>query len=190
MRAVVVAVVVAVVTAVRRTGLALVACGALAPGAHLVGADALSPVGAASAAERVVAFDSDADRERYERLLHEYRCLKCQNQSIADSGASLADDLRRQIHDRVVAGDDDAAIDDFLVSRYGEFVRYSPRFGSTTAVLWAGPFVLLAVGLGAGVLMARRSTASPEAAPASTVGADGDRLVEARRLLGPGRDDA
>ena len=143
-----------------RSALALLACVALF---GMGGAP--SPVGTARAAERVVAFDSDADRARYERLLHEYRCLKCQNQSIADSGASLADDLRRQIHDRVVAGDDDAAIDEFLVSRYGEFVRYRPRFGTTTALLWVGPFALLAVGLGAGVLMARRGTRAREAAP-------------------------
>ena len=176
-------------TAVRDTvvrgALALLACVAL-----FGTGGAPSPIGAARAAERVVAFDSDADRERYERLLHEYRCLKCQNQSIADSGASLADDLRRQIHDRVVAGDDDAAIDEFLVSRYGEFVRYRPRFGTTTALLWVGPFALLAVGLGVGVLMARRGAAARETDPSGPVpppGAGADRLAEARRLLGPDR---
>ena len=113
--------------------------------------------GEARAAEAVVAFDDEADRARYERLLREYRCLKCQNQNLSDSGASLAGDLREQIRTRVVAGDDDAAIDEYLVSRYGEFVRYRPRFGASTALLWIGPFALLAVGLGAGVVMARRT---------------------------------
>ena len=181
------AVAVACAKGAARAVLALVACAALTLG--LGGAP--SPVGAARAAERVVAFDSDDDRARYERLLHEYRCLKCQNQSIADSGASLADDLRHQIHDRVIAGDDDAAIDEYLVSRYGEFVRYRPRFGTTTALLWVGPFALLAVGLGVGVLMARRGTRAREAAPSGPTtlppGAGADRLAEARRLLGPDR---
>ena len=137
----------------------------------------------AHSAEPVVSFERAADRERYEELLHEYRCLKCQNQSIADSGASLAEDLRVQIHDRVVAGDDDDAIDEYLVSRYGEFVRYTPRFGGTTALLWLGPFALLAVGLGAGVVMARRSAR----APVDPVPADAPHLDEARRLLGGDR---
>ncbi len=152
--------------------------------ALVVGAPLVVPVGpTASAAEPVVSFERAEDRERYEALLHEYRCLKCQNQSIADSGASLADDLRVQIHDRVVAGDDDDAIDEYLVSRYGEFVRYTPRFGGTTALLWLGPFVLLAIGLGAGVVMARRNVRAPvESAPA-----DAPHLDEARRLLEGGR---
>lgn len=141
----------------------------------------------ASAAENVVAFERDADRVRYERLLHDYRCLKCQNQSLADSGASLAADLRVQIHDRVVEGDDDAAIDDYLVSRYGDFVRYRPRFAEKTAVLWLGPFALLAIGLGAGFVMARRGTRTDAAAHAAVSAAgpsERGRLEEARRLLG------
>ena len=147
----------------------------------------------AFAAEAVVAFDDEADRDRYERLLREYRCLKCQNQNLSDSGASLAGDLREQIRTRVVAGDDDAAIDEYLVSRYGEFVRYRPRFGTQTALLWIGPFALLAIGLGAGVVMARRGSsgdgapvaAETPAAGASPAGggAERERLDEARRLL-------
>ena len=167
-----------------RVAVLLAALWALAPGAP-------SPLGPVRAADPVVAFDRAADRERYERLLHEYRCLKCQNQSIADSGASLADDLREQIRTRVVAGDDDAAIDEYLVSRYGDFVRYRPRFGGTTALLWLGPFALLAVGLGAGVLMARRGSAAPGGAggAAAPSEADADALAHARRLLddGPAR---
>ena len=143
-----------------------------------------SPFGAARAAEAVVAFDDAADRERYERLLTEYRCLKCQNQNLADSGASIAGDLREQIRSRVVAGDDDAAIDAYLVSRYGEFVRYRPRFGRSTALLWIGPFALLAAGLGAGALLARRGGGAPSARAPEPVEADEARLAEARRLLG------
>ena len=146
--------------------------------------------GHARAAEAVVAFDDAADRERYERLLREYRCLKCQNQNLSDSGASLAGDLREQIRTRVVAGDDDAAIDEYLVSRYGEFVRYRPRFGASTALLWIGPFALLAVGLGAGVVMARRSAtvAAVPAEAADAAGAGAERLAEARDLLGASPD--
>ena len=131
------------------------------------------------AAEPIVSFQTDAQRERYERLLEEYRCLKCQNQDLAGSNAALAGDLRRQIRQRIIDGDDDAAIDGYLVDRYGDFVRYRPRFAGANLVLWIGPFVLLLIGLGVGVLMARRSqrAAAPSAAPR------GGAVDEARRLL-------
>ena len=132
--------------------------------------------GTAMAAESVLAFDDPADEARYAALLEEYRCLKCQNQSLADSRASLAQDLRREIYDRVIAGEPKAAIDDYLVARYGDFVLYRPRLNRSTAVLWIGPFVLLVVALGGAVLIARRSGRGATAPP-------GDALAEARRLL-------
>lgn len=110
------------------------------------------------AAESLLAFESPADEARYAELLEGYRCLKCQNQNLADSKASLAIDLRREIYDRVVAGEPTSAIDDYLVARYGEFVLYRPRLNAATLVLWAGPFVLLAVALVAAVGIARRSS--------------------------------
>ena len=103
------------------------------------------PWQAVPAAEPLVSFETDAQRERYDRLLQEYRCLKCQNQDLAGSNAALAGDLRRQIRQRIIDGDDDAAIDGYLVDRYGDFVRYRPRFAGANLVLWIGPFVLLLI---------------------------------------------
>ena len=134
--------------------------------------------GDAVAAESLLAFDDPADEARYAALLEEYRCLKCQNQNLADSNAGLAVDLRREIYERVVAGEPKAAIDDYLVARYGDFVLYRPRFTAATALLWIGPFALLAIALFAAFLFVRRSgtqTSAPVADEAS--------LSEARRLL-------
>jgi cytochrome c-type biogenesis protein CcmH len=71
------------------------------------------------------------------------RCLVCQNQTIADSNADLAVDLRNQIREQMEAGKTNDQIIDFMVARYGDFVLYRPPFKTTTALLWAGPFVLL-----------------------------------------------
>ncbi|MFD2251759.1 cytochrome c-type biogenesis protein CcmH [Pseudochelatococcus lubricantis] len=75
------------------------------------------------------------------------RCLVCQNESIDDSDAPLARDLRLLVRDRLMAGDSDQAVKDFVVDRYGEFVLLRPVFGLHTALLWLGPFALLALGI-------------------------------------------
>jgi len=72
----------------------------------------------------------------YEKLLKEVRCLVCQNQPIGDSNAPLAADLRREIRDRLKQGEDEAAVKEFLLARYGDFVLYRPRFTASTALLW------------------------------------------------------
>ena len=157
--------------------------GALALALILLGASCamISPRGAL-AAESVLAFENPADEERYAKLLEGYRCLKCQNQSLSDSNASLAVDLRREVYERVIAGEPKAAIDDYLVARYGEFVLYRPRLTAATALLWIGPFALLALGLAAAVAIGRRSGRG--ATPPSSAS-----LSEARRLLDDGRRD-
>ena len=81
------------------------------------------------------------------------RCLVCQNQSIDDSDAPLARDLRILIRERLTAGESDAQVTDFIVARYGDFVLLKPRFAARTAVLWAAPFVVL---LGAALFLLRR----------------------------------
>ena len=142
------------------------------------------PWQAVPAAEPLVSFETDAQRERYDRLLQEYRCLKCQNQDLAGSNAALAGDLRREIRTRIIEGADDQVIDEYLVARYGDFVRYKPRFGGINLVLWLGPFVLLAIGLGAGWAMARRGRREAVAGhPAVAREVDESALHEARRLL-------
>jgi len=84
---------------------------------------------------------------RVTNLAHELRCLVCQNQTIADSNAPLAVDLRNQIREQIAAGKSDQDIIDFMVQRYGDFVLYRPPFKLTTVALWAGPFLFLALGL-------------------------------------------
>ena len=80
-------------------------------------------------------------------LSEELRCLVCQNQSIADSHAELADDLRREIRGMIQAGKSDKEIIDFMVARYGDFVLYRPPVKATTLLLWAGPLLLMLFGL-------------------------------------------
>jgi cytochrome c-type biogenesis protein CcmH len=79
-------------------------------------------------------------------LAHELRCLVCQNQTIADSNAPLALDLRNQIREQLAAGSSDREVIDYMVARYGDFVLYRPPFKATTLALWLGPFLLLALG--------------------------------------------
>jgi cytochrome c-type biogenesis protein CcmH len=83
---------------------------------------------------------------RLKKLEEELRCLVCQNQSLADSTAPLAEDLRREVRQLAVAGKSDDEIRQFLIARYGDFVLYRPPVKSTTWLLWFGPFVLLAAG--------------------------------------------
>ena len=85
--------------------------------------------------------------KRLQALSQELRCLVCQNETLADSRAGLAEDLRREIREQMKAGKSDKEIVAFLTARYGDFVLYRPRVTPTTYLLWFGPFVLLAVGL-------------------------------------------
>lgn len=93
---------------------------------------------------------------RARKLSAELRCLVCQNQSIDDSDAALATDLRRLVRERIVAGDNDAAIRAFLVARYGEFVLLKPGFSIQTIALWLLPGLALLFGLGAARKLFRR----------------------------------
>jgi cytochrome c-type biogenesis protein CcmH len=97
---------------------------------------------------------------RAEALGHQLRCLVCQNESVEESNADLARDLRRIIRQRVSAGDTDQQVVDWMVARYGDFVRLRPPFNAVTLVLWSAPGLALLVGLGA-VLMARRRRPHP-----------------------------
>ena len=126
----------------------------------------------------------NADEQRIRQLEEKLRCLVCQNQSLADSNAELAGDLRKQVRDQVAAGRSDDEIIDFLVQRYGDFVRYEPPFKATTALLWIGPFLLFAGAAGFLVFTLRRRRDAPEALP---LGPEDKRLVE--RVLGPADKD-
>ena len=116
-------------------------------------------------AKEAVPVAADAQLEaRTMALAAELRCLVCQNQTIADSHADLAVDLRRQIRDLLGQGRSDAQVRDYMTARYGDFVLYKPPFKPTTAVLWLGPPLLLGAAL-AGLLLTLRARqrASPEA---------------------------
>ena len=107
-------------------------------------------------------------------LGRELRCLVCQNQSIDDSEADLARDLRKIVRERLVAGDSDPAIRTYLVARYGDFVRLDPPLKPATAVLWFGPALVLVLGgVGIAVFLRRRR---PPVAPAALDAADRARL--------------
>lgn len=103
-------------------------------------------IGPASAKEAASAAADPAAEARLMQLAIELRCLVCQNQTIADSDADLAVDLRNEIREKIQAGMSDAEIKDFMVTRYGDFVLYRPPVKETTLVLWGGPFLLLAIG--------------------------------------------
>lgn len=104
---------------------------------------------------------ADPDKEaRAQALSHEVRCLVCQNQSIADSNADLARDLRRIIRERIEAGDSDEQVLDYLVARYGDWVLLEPPFKATTAALWLGPAALLLIALGVAFAWRRRQAAA------------------------------
>jgi Uncharacterized protein involved in biosynthesis of c-type cytochromes len=113
-------------------------------------------------------FRDDAEEARFHRLTAELRCVMCQNQSLADSNAQIAHDLRREVLDLMRQGKDDAQVKQFLVDRYGEFVLYKPEMAPGTYVLWFGPLLLLlAGGVWVGRIVAKRAKQ-----PASTTDDD------------------
>jgi cytochrome c-type biogenesis protein CcmH len=123
----------------------------------------LLAAGLVQAKEAPLAAPDPATEARMLRLAAELRCLVCQNQTIADSSAPLAEDLRRQVREMIVRGDSDAQILGFMTQRYGDFVLYRPPLKGTTAALWFGPLVLLLGGLGVFiVVLRRRSRLAPD----------------------------
>lgn len=111
-------------------------------------------------------------------LSEELRCLVCQNQSIADSHADLASDLKREIRAMIQAGKSDKEIVDFMVTRYGDFVLYKPPVKATTLFLWAGPLLFMLIGLIALVRYLRRRAGQPLADDAPLSEAEAQRAAE------------
>ncbi|VAW76585.1 Cytochrome c heme lyase subunit CcmL [hydrothermal vent metagenome] len=107
-------------------------------------------------------FTGKVDEQRFKLLIVELRCLVCQNQSLADSDADLAHDLRREVFELMESGQSNQEITDFLVMRYGDFVLYNPPVKRKTWILWYGPFALLLVGLVALVFTVRKRRQQPE----------------------------
>jgi cytochrome c-type biogenesis protein CcmH len=118
---------------------------------------------------------------RLKALAEELRCLVCQNQTIADSTAPLALDLRNQIRTQIAQGRTDDQIRSYMVDRYGEFVLYRPPFTATTALLWLGPFLLIGAGLAIflGIVRRRRTeTTTPVEAPTQQRRTEIEKLLE------------
>lgn len=112
----------------------------------------LVPTFPAFAAIDGLTFKDTAEEKRYRKLAEELRCLVCQNQSLADSNADLARDLRVELLRLINEGRSDQEITEYLVARYGDFVRYKPPFKASTWLLWFGPLLILAL---AGIALAR-----------------------------------
>jgi len=132
---------------------------------------------AAIAADAVPTEMDPVKAARAVRLAEELRCLVCQNQSIAESNAELASDLRGQIREQIAAGRTDDEIVAYMVNRYGDFVLYRPPFKATTLLLWVGPALLL---LGGALLLARnvrRRQGVPEVALTAEERAHAERLL-------------
>ena len=123
------------------------------------------------------AADDPALEKRVAGLAHELRCLVCQNQTLADSNAPLAVDLRNQIREQLQGGASERDVIDFMVARYGDFVLYRPPLKASTLALWIGPFVLLALGA---FLLLRRLVRrrAPELALSEAERARAGRLLE------------
>ena len=127
----------------------------------------------------------DALDARLKTLENELRCLVCQNQTLAESNAPLAEDLRKEVRSLAVAGKSDDDIRAYLVARYGDFVLYKPPVKPTTYALWLGPFLLLAAGIAVWLRILRRRAAldvANDGAPADTL-RDPQATARARALL-------
>jgi cytochrome c-type biogenesis protein CcmH len=125
----------------------------------------LAGSGTALAIDTEAAFDDPVLQHRYEAINRELRCLVCQNQTIADSNATLAQDLRREVRDMIAAGKTDAEIREFMIERYGDFVLYRPRMTAQNFLLWAAPALLLLVGAIVLVRVVRRRAQESEIEP-------------------------
>lgn len=123
---------------------------------HWLALGLLLMAGGVGAAVDTFEFSSEQERDRFYAIGSELRCPKCQNQNIADSDAPIAADLRQEVFRLLEDGRSDDEIVDYMVARYGEFVRYKPALNRDTAVLWFGPLAFLLVGVLALVLLVRR----------------------------------
>ncbi len=121
--------------------------------------------GHALAIDTEAAFDDPVLQHRYESINRELRCLVCQNQTIADSNATLAQDLRREVREMIAAGKTDDEIRDFMIERYGDFVLYRPRMTAQNFLLWAAPALLLLIAAVVLVRVVRRRAQESDIEP-------------------------
>jgi cytochrome c-type biogenesis protein CcmH len=120
-------------------------------------------------------FDTKAEEQHFKDLIEELRCLVCQNQSLADSDAELAHDLRAEVYEMIQAGKTDEEIVTFLVARYGDFVLYKPPIKPSTWLIWFGPFVLLLIA----VWLLMRSIRRQQKVPTADISAEQRERLDA-----------
>ncbi|MEP1471795.1 MAG: cytochrome c-type biogenesis protein [Halieaceae bacterium] len=140
----------------------------------------------ASAVIETYEFSSPELQQRYQLLSAELRCPKCQNQNIADSNAPIAQDLRKLLYEQLEAGASNDEILDYMVSRYGEFVRYRPAFDSSTAVLWLAPVLLFIAALVVLFLSLRQRK---ESGSAGQVELSGEEQQQLQQMLSRSEQD-
>jgi len=134
---------------------------------------------AAHAAIEVHEFDTLEQEQQFKELGNTLRCPKCQNNTIADSNAELAVDLREKVYEMTKAGKSKQEIIDYMIARYGNFVTYNPPFTAATAILWLGPISVLLFGFGFIVLRSRTKKVTPE----QTEDWDQDKEARLKALL-------
>ncbi len=144
---------------------------------RVLGAALLLTLAAGFARAQETPLADPALEQRARDLSHQIRCVVCQSQSVAESDADIARDMRGLIREQIAAGRSDQEIRDYLVARYGDFVLFEPPFKASTYVLWIGPFALMVVGL-AGVLVYFRRRAAAPAAGAPLSAAEQRRVAE------------
>ncbi len=137
---------------------------------------ALLPLGGAWAAIDAFEFDNPVDERRYQALSEELRCTVCQNQSLADSNADLALDLRRKVYEMILDGRSDSEITDYMVARYGDFVLYRPPVTPVTYGLWYGPVALFLLGTVVLVVYVRRRGRAADGEPETLTDEERKRL--------------
>ena len=145
----------------------------------------LSSIATAQVQERDRPSDDPVIEQRLAKLSHELRCLQCRNQTLAESPAGLAEDLRREIRVQIRAGKSDQEIVAFLTQRYGDFILYKPRVTARTYLLWFGPFILLLAGLSLLFIYIRQRRDSITEQPISE-----DDRRRAEELLASGKERA
>ncbi len=131
-------------------------------------------------------FDDPSQEQTYQGLIEEIRCLVCQNQTIADSNADLAKDLRRQVYEMLQQGKSREQIVDFMTQRYGDFVMYNPPFKAKTGFLWLGPVLFLLIGLVLLVILSKRKRAKDSDAN----NAEKPNLSKVKSLLNDNGEDS
>ncbi len=151
----------------------------------LAAAAALMVSFTAMAAIDVYDFESPEQETQFQELSNTLRCPKCQNNSIADSNAELAKDLRHKVYEMTKEGKSKSEIVDYMIARYGNFVTYNPPFTLSTAILWLAPLSVLLIGFGVIVIRSRRSKAAPASTPTQW---DTDKEARLKALLDEDKD--